>query len=48
MTWVVPIFWMASVLFFTAIGKDLWLGFKTRRQIRKTMTEVLNGDKPVK
>lgn len=43
-TWVVPIFWFASVLFFIAIGKDLWLGWKTRREIHKSINEVVNQD----
>lgn len=47
-TWAVPIFWLASILFFTAIGKDLWLGFQMRRQIRKAMREVTSGDETSK
>jgi hypothetical protein len=43
-TWVVPVFWAASVLFYTAIGRDLWQEWKTRREIHKSINEVVNRD----
>jgi hypothetical protein len=43
-TWRVPLFWFAVVLYYSAIGRDLWLTLRLRRQIRKSMTEIVNRD----
>lgn len=44
-TWRVPVFWFAVVLYYTAIGKDLWEGWKVRREIRKSISEVVGRGK---
>jgi hypothetical protein len=34
-------------LYYSAIFRDLWLSFKVRRQIRRSMDEIARGNDPV-
>lgn len=43
-TWRVPVFWLAVLLYYSAIIRDFWMAWKVRREIHKAMNEVANRD----
>lgn len=42
------LFWLSCIMFFSAIFRDTWEVVKVRREIRKSINDVINGDDPVK
>ncbi len=47
-TWRVVVFWIAVVLYYTAIIRDVWLMLRVRRQIHKSMNEAIKDSDSIR
>jgi hypothetical protein len=46
-TWKTAVFWFANLLIWSAVIRDTWEVIKVKREIRRSIREVVNRDDPV-